>query len=70
MRRRGEIRVAVLEEKACVERAGENVEEVWRKKNKKTQTPQSCSESRRKREWRRGGESRRLAEESSRAHVP
>lgn len=65
-RRREEIRVAVLEEKARVERADESVEEVWRKKRRHYRAAARAEE----RERRRGEGSRRLAEESSRAHVP
>ncbi len=63
VRRREEIRIAVLEEKAHVKRAGESGEEVERK----LQTLQSGSESRRKREGK--PEADGLAEESSHAHV-
>lgn len=58
-RRREEIRVAVLEEKARVERAGENVEEVWRKKHRhyraaaRAEERESGGEERKARGWQR-----------------
>lgn len=63
VRRRGEIRRAVLEEKACVERARESGEEVGRK----PQTLQSSSSESRRTSG--GEESRRQTGWKRRAHV-